>query len=128
MERERVGLEEAKAKLEKTVYRLQEELSETKTFYEERLGELQHTISRLQRENAALGSGKRGHGNSFGLNSNHLLSLNRIETITESLNGSSVGLNGTSLEDIKELTLNMKVPASFNKKTKTEAEGSSQLE
>ena len=38
------------------------------------------------------------------------------------MNGSSIGLNGTSLEDIKELTLNMKVPASFSKKTKTEAE------
>ena len=51
-----------------------------------------------------------------------LISLNRIDMITESLNGSSVGLNGTSLDDIKELTLNMKVPTSFKKKTKTQAE------
>ena len=46
--------------------------------------------------------------------------------ITESFNGSSVGLNGTSLEDIKELTLNMKVPTSINKKTKTQAEANGQ--
>ena len=37
MERERVGLEEAKAKLEKQLYLAKEELSETKTFYEERI-------------------------------------------------------------------------------------------
>ena len=40
----------------------------------------------------------------------------------ESLNGSSNFLNGTSLEDIKEMTLNMKVPMSLNTKTKTDAE------
>lgn len=40
----------------------------------------------------------------------------------ESLNGSSMCLHGTSLEDIKEATLNMQVPKSQNKKTKTEAE------
>ena len=49
-------------------------------------------------------------------------SLNKIDTITSSFNGSSLGLNGTSLEDIKELTLNMKVPSSLNKKTKSQAE------
>ena len=37
MERERIGIEEANAKLEKQLYRVKEELSETKTFYEERI-------------------------------------------------------------------------------------------
>ena len=55
-----------------------------------------------------------------------MLSSNRIDVGLESLNGSSMGLNGTSLEDIKEMTLNMKVPASFSKKTKTQAEASGQ--
>ena len=32
-----MGLEESKAKLEKELYRLKEELSETKVFYEERI-------------------------------------------------------------------------------------------
>ena len=40
MERERFNLEEAKAKLEKQVYRLQQELKETKTFYEERIAQM----------------------------------------------------------------------------------------
>ena len=50
MERERVGLEESKAKLEKQVYRLKEELSESKVFYEERILCLNQTIERLERE------------------------------------------------------------------------------
>ena len=62
---------------------------------------------------------------SKGNKSSALFSLNKIDTITESLNASSVGLNGTSIEDIKELTLNMKVPASFNKRTKAETEATS---
>ena len=45
---------------------------------------------------------------------------NRVDI--ESFNGSSMCLNGTSLEDIKEMTLNMKVPTSLNHKTKTDAE------
>ena len=35
-------------------------------------------------------------------------------------------LNGTSLEDIKDMTLNMKIPHSLSTKTKTEAEMSKQ--
>ena len=31
-------------------------------------------------------------------------------------------LNGTSIEDIKDMTLNMKIPHSLSTKTKTEAE------
>ena len=45
-----------------------------------------------------------------------------VEVTIDSLNGSSLCLNGTSLEDIKELTLNMRVPHSQSMKTKTEAE------
>lgn len=56
MERERVGIEEAKAKLEKEVFRLKEELGETKTFYEERIAQMDLTIKKLQNEN--YGSGK----------------------------------------------------------------------
>ena len=124
MERERVGLEEAKAKLEKQVYRLEEELTEVKSFYEERLRQMDLTIKRLQ---ASLASRAAQPSSHFGFKHNiHLTGLNRIEMM-ESLNESSLGLNGTSLEDIKELTLNMKVPTSFNKKTKTEAEVTSQL-
>jgi len=47
MERERVGLEESKAKLEKQVYRLKEELSETKAFYEERIAQMDTSNKRL---------------------------------------------------------------------------------
>mmetsp|Transcript_27344 Transcript_27344/g.36579 ORF Transcript_27344/g.36579 Transcript_27344/m.36579 type:complete len:98 (-) Transcript_27344:1581-1874(-) len=68
----------------------------------------------------AANQGLSRHGKSY-----QGLSLNRIDMITESFNGSSIGLNGTSIEDIKELTLNMKVPASFSRKTKTEAEAGS---
>ena len=56
MERERVGIEEAKAKLEKEVFRLKEELGETKTFYEERIAQMDLTIKKLQNE--SYGSGK----------------------------------------------------------------------
>ena len=47
MEREQVGLEEAKARLEKQVYRMKEELCETKAFYEERISQLNAQIRRL---------------------------------------------------------------------------------
>ena len=120
MERERVGLEEAKAKLEKQVYKLKEELAETKSFYEERIGQMSATIKRLQLENAQWT--KTAHQLGKGRSHQQLLSFNRVDMMGDSMNGSSIGLNGTSLEDIKELTLNMKVPASFSKKTKTEAE------
>ena len=48
MERERVGLEEAKAKLEKELFKVKEELSETKNFYEERIAQMDQTIKKLQ--------------------------------------------------------------------------------
>ena len=47
MERERIAVEEAKAKLEKQLYRVKEELSETKTFYEERIAQMDMTIKKL---------------------------------------------------------------------------------
>lgn len=47
MERERVGLEESKAKLEKDLFRLKEELGETKLFYEERIAQMDETIKKL---------------------------------------------------------------------------------
>ena len=37
MERETIALEEAKTKLEKQLFKVKEELSETKLFYEERI-------------------------------------------------------------------------------------------
>lgn len=50
MERERVGLEEAKTKLEKELFRAREQLEETKSFYEERLTQMDHSIRLLQKE------------------------------------------------------------------------------
>ena len=51
MERERMGLEESKAKLEKELYRVKEELSETKVLYEERIAQMDQSIKKLQKEN-----------------------------------------------------------------------------
>ena len=50
MERERVGLEEAKTMLEKELFRAREQLEETKSFYEERLTQMDHSIRLLQKE------------------------------------------------------------------------------
>ena len=52
--------------------------------------------------------------------------MNWIDITAESLNASSTngGPNGTASldEDLKETTLNMQVPASLSRKTKTQAE------
>ena len=59
MERQRFGLEESKAKLEKQVYRLQQELCETKAFYEERIAQMGLTIRKLESSVSTMSGGDR---------------------------------------------------------------------
>lgn len=76
--------------MEKELLKCKQELRDTKAYYEDRIADLEARIARLQSEKK------------------------RWISEFESCNASN--LNGTSLDEFKEVALNMKLPVPVNKK------------
>ena len=119
IEHEKVLLEEKIAKLDKDCFKVEEELRQTKEFYEERIQMISNQLQKAQSENKQLREGQRvfySNGKQFTLNgSSNMKQLQFFESCDQS----SIRMHGNSIDDLKELTLNLKVPKSLLKHTKT---------
>ena len=120
MERDIVKIEEKSTKFEKELFRTREELAETKRYYEERIQLMDAQIRKLQNENNRL---LQEQQKSFMTVQNLTKFFNGSSAIKkraidsgilgdelESCDVSSLFVNGTSFEEIKEMAANMKLP------------------